>query len=327
MSADRKWAAIGITVTAIGVVATVWYMSLGDLHQAAVDLYTAGKISDEAFVARTSLLTSARLMPLFVMLIGLLSFLAYRQWTRVARIWRYAWPVLALLAAVAPLTAAALLGGDVLVGLLAIVPPLFIAYLLRSRLRLSLRTLVALPSHLRVVMASALQRRPWEYDFLEHLANDTTRCYSTGDAEPWSVRKVRNALSDGYAAAEAIFEHPPYHGDTVIEYAVTGIENDIREVWIEGGYAILERFDEYDGQRGEPTHFQPNTDNRVRFEVHTDGEAVWDHEIDDFRWFPLQVGPFHPQGGRLTVEFRTNALGKTSCNWAAWADLKLVECL
>ncbi len=170
-------------------------------------------------------------------------------------------------------------------------------------------------------------REAGEYDFIEHLNNDTTRCYSTGHAEPWSVRKVRNALSDGCVAAEAIFEHPPYHGDTVIEYAATGIETDRSEVWLEGRYAILERFDEYDGQLGEPTHFQPNTDNRVRFEVHTDGEAVWDHEIDDFRWFPVQLGPFHPRGGRLTVEFRTNALGETSCNWAAWADLKLVECI
>lgn len=324
MSADRKWAAIGITVTAIGVVATLWYMSLGDLHQAAVDLYTAGKISDEAFVARTSLLTSARLMPLFVMLIGLLSFLVYRQWTRVARIWSYAWPVLALLAAVAPLTAAALLGGDVLVVLLAIVPPLFIAYLLRSRLRLSLRTLVALPSHLRVVMASAFQRRPWEYDFIEHFRDNTVTDYSTGSAKGKVVKLVTDAVSVT-SLGRAIFEHPADQGETVIEYVITGIDPSVKALRLQGCYGIMEQFKDDDGNV-KSSQFPGTRGNIVRFKVRVNQGLLLQDDRSEFGWARIEGHePILPREGRLTLQLITNNMGDPSWNWAAWCGLKLVE--
>ena len=173
-------------------IAQIWYSSSLALYSVFVAVWVADKLPDAIFMTATACLAGALVTPIL-----------YWQRTRLALAWGLAWPLLATLVSLGLPALVALRRREILVILLAVVPPMFTAYLLRSRLRLSLTALVALPSHLRIVMASALQRRPWEYDFIEHLANDTTRCYSTGHAEPWSVRKVRNALSDGCVAAEA----------------------------------------------------------------------------------------------------------------------------
>jgi hypothetical protein len=339
VNADEKWL-VGIVIALLAL----YYPSVIGAYNIAANLHGRDKLPPRVWRASTVLFGIAMGLPavaaggflvysrgsltilLLAVVLGSVAIVLSWQHARTVAAWRHSWPPLVMLATLALVTIAVVRTRDLVVIVLSITTPLFAWYLLRDRFAVSLMTTATLFKELRARLGVPPSPSSWAYDFIQHLNDDTTRCYSTGHEEPWSIRRIRNALSDGDIAEDAIFEHPPYHGDAVMEYRITGIDPNLDELWIKGRYAILERFDEYDGTQGQITHFDPFSDNRVRFDVRVDGEAMWDHETSDLRWQTLEIGPFQPHAGRLTVEFRTNALGETSCNWAAWAALRLVAC-
>lgn len=294
-------------------IAQIWYSSSFALYGVFVALWVADKLPDAIFMTATACLAGALATPIL-----------YWQRTRLALAWGLAWPLLATLVSLGLPALVALRRREILVILLAVVPPMFTAYLLRSRLRLSLRTLVALPSHLRVVMASAFQRRPWEYDFIEHFRDNTVTDYSTGSAKGKVVKLVTDAVSVT-SLGRAIFEHPADQGETVIEYVITGIDPSVKALRLQGCYGIMEQFKDDDGNV-KSSQFPGTRGNIVRFKVRVNQGLLLQDDRSEFGWARIEGHePILPREGRLTVQLITNNMGDPSWNWAAWCGLKLVE--
>lgn len=315
-----------------------WCALAATMYGVTATLYVGGKMSSRSFRTTTRLFLSGIFFPIIVVLalflycqglyIGaLLVFIiagfclaVYWQreklviaWRYLAIVSRYIWPPLALVITIA-LPVAAVHLQNPLVIVLSMAFASCAVYLLSPHLG----------RHRQ--LWPAVRRKPWRYDFIEHLKDESTKRYielaRTPD-DPFLVYKVENARS-ATQIGEAIFEHPPHHGDGVIEFMIAGIDERVTGVRLEGSYGIMDRFKDRDGTPKEST-FQAESGNKVRFEIWVNRQKKWEDELADFGWRWVEKGPFEPQQGCLVVDLRTNAMDQTHCNWAAWRELKLVE--
>lgn len=161
----------------------------------------------------------------------------------------------------------------------------------------------------------------WSFQHGRHVA------FSTAAREGMVVKAVTHRRS-GEDLGTAIWQHPPGHGDAVIQYTVSDIDKLVMAVRLHGSFGIMEGFEDDDGQEkicGFPG--KEHEGNKVRFEVRVNEQTVLLQEKDTQGWSPIKHKDFFvPHLGFLIVEFRTNAMDDPHFNWAAWKDLKLVEC-
>lgn len=333
MSGDRKWVKVGIVVTATGVIAMIWYMILGDEQQALVDLYTAGKLSDDVFAAQRSLLLAARLLPVPLVGLVLIGLLVYCQRARLRKAmlyirigWRLIWPLLAATLAVAfPLLAVQRVPRPLAVPL-SIALLMLVLYVRAANLAEAVHLLRAALRRVATRVMSRRVRERWDYDLIRSFQDGRRVAFSTAAPEGMEVKAVTHRRS-GEELGTAILQHPPWQGDAVIQYTVSDIDKLVMAVRLHGSFGIMEAV-EKDGQ--EKICLFPGEQhegNKVRFEVRVNERTVLFQEKDTQGWSPIKHKDFLvPHLGFLILEFRTNAMDDPHFNWAAWKDLKLVEC-
>lgn len=337
MTGDDRWV-LPIVVTILAI----WYSSLIGLYRICTDLYTREKLSARPWKALTALFVVALAGPIAaafafflyfqrvftgvvsVLMMGAFACVLYWQRGRVASMWRYVWPVLIVLLTLGPLIVAAIHTREAVVGLLAVIPPLFASYLLRR----DLSQLASAATTFLAAAARAIRRRMkfrrWQYDFIEHFQDNTVTDYSTGSAKGKVVKLVTDAVSVT-SVGRAIFEHPADQGETVIEYVITGIDPSVKGLRLQGCYGIMEQFKDDDGNV-KSSQFPGTRGNIVRFKVRVNQGLLLQEDRSKFGWARIEGHePILPREGRLTVQLITNNMGDPSWNWAAWADLKLVE--
>ena len=333
MTGDDRW-----VLPIVVAILAIWYPCLIGLYHICTDLYTREKLSARPWKALTAVFVVALAGPIAaafvlflylqrvftgvvsVLMMGAFACVLYWQRGRVATIWRHVGPVLIVLLTLGPLFVAAIHTREAVVGLLAVIPPLFASYLLRR----DLSQLASAATTLLAAAARAIQRRRkvhrWQYDFIEHLYDETTEILTHGDI----VERIRNAKSGG-VLADAILEHPPGQNDTIIRYLIT-VDEAVDMLRVEGSYGILEQYEDEEGNL-QVSSFPSNTGNRVNFEVWANQRMIFQDDKEAFGWSPIHhEQTLRPVEGRLTIEFRTNAMDDPHFNWAAWSHLKLVEC-
>ncbi len=333
MTGDDRW-----VLPIVVAILAIWYPCLIGLYHICTDLYTREKLSARPWKALTAVFVVALAGPIagaFVLFLylqrvftGVVSVLMmcafacvlYWQRGRVATIWRYVWPVLIVLLTLGPLIVAAIHTREAVVGLLAVIPPLFASYLLRR----DLSQLASAATTFLAAAAGAIRRRMkfrrWQYDFIEHLQDETTEMLMHGGSV---VERIRNAKSGG-VLADAILEHPPAQNDTIIRYLIT-VDQAVDMLRLEGSYGILEQYEDEEGNL-QVSSFPSNTGNQVNFEIWANQRMIFQDDKEAFGWsFIHHEQTLRPVEGRLTIEFRTNAMGNPGWNWAAWGAPRLVE--
>jgi len=336
MAGDRKGILVGAVATVIVGMTTTWYMILVNSYQASVDLYTAGKISEQQFAARSTLFAALGLAPPILGGLALLGALLFWQRQRlrramrwVRRTWPYLWPPIALsIALLTPALVAYRRPGLVAISLAVAITAA--GYVVHSRARRFAETahvVHAAMARLAQRMKRAQKRPPYTYDLIEAFRRRQVAVYSTESPEGMVSRLVAYA-PNGKVMGSALWQHPPWKGDAILEYVVPPIDRSIAMVKLEGSYGILEGFLEDDGETklcGFPG--KDHERNTVRFEARINGCVILSDDLVAQEWRAIKhESAVIPYAGLLTVQLRTNANGDPHFNWAAWRDLRLVEC-
>lgn len=297
-------------------IAQIWYPCNCTLYAVAAAFWHGGELPDAGFALASLWLVIALLGPVL-----------YWQRTRMVRAWWVVWPLLVLAATLALVTIAALKTRDPILTIVAATTPLFAAHLLWNRIGLSLRAASGPLTRVRRMASRRGRSDLWEYHFIDHLNDETTTIYHTGhkrEDDPFLVYPVQDARSST-DMGPALFEHPPHDGDAVIDFHVAPIPERVPQVGIRGYYGIMDAFTDKNSVKKRTT-FEARAQNKVRFEIVVDDELVVRDDLSGFGWISVDKGPFQPHDRSLMVELKTNALGEAHCNWAAWGELKLVEC-
>lgn len=160
------------------------------------------------------------------------------------------------------------------------------------------------------------------YDFIDHFYDPTTERHADRAAHIRLLPKGESA----YTQRPAIFEHPPTEGDAVLTYHLRDIEGPSKQLGIELHIGIIDKvYDEITEALVDTSDFSSVRSNRIKFMVRLNGENILEEELYEHGWFRRKKGPISLQDDQLVIQFRTNAMGETRWNWAAWGEPKLVE--
>ncbi len=163
------------------------------------------------------------------------------------------------------------------------------------------------------------------YEFMAHFYDPSTQRHSDS---PDQIRLIERAEC-GYVYYPAVLEHPPEQGDAVLTYRLRGLPRAPTEFRLSFRYGVLDKlYDEPSGALIEESDFLTVEGNRVEFSIRIDGEEKFRSPCYGHVWSPIvEKGPLGAPHGDLTIEFRTNAMGQTRGNWAAWGNpiLQLIQ--
>lgn len=160
------------------------------------------------------------------------------------------------------------------------------------------------------------------YDFIDHFYDPTSERHADRAAHIRLLPKGEPA----YTQMPAIFEHPPTEGDAVLTYHLRGIKGTSKQLGIELHIGIIDKvYDEITEALVDTSNFSSVRSNRIKFMVRVNEENILEQELYEHGWFRRKKGPIPLRDDQLVIQFRTNAMGETRWNWAAWGEPKLVE--
>jgi hypothetical protein len=156
------------------------------------------------------------------------------------------------------------------------------------------------------------------YDFMEHFYDPSTERQADS---PEHIRLLEKAECSG-TPYPAIFEHPPKHGDAILTYRLRGLPLPPARFRLSFRYGVVDRlYEEPSGSLIGESDFLEVEGNQVVFSIRIDGKEIFRSPQFGHEWSPpIGEGPLEAPHGDLTVEFRTNAMGEPTGNWAVGAS-------
>jgi len=143
--------------------------------------------------------------------------------------------------------------------------------------------------------------RPWQFNFLEHLADADVR--ASHDRAGMEV-KVAEATVGG-ERRPALWQHPPVKGEAVVEFHVP-VPAGLQDLRLHCAIGIR------DGAQAE--------DRLVAFRIRVDGWQVWSRAAWPSAWEPVEVALPFQAGDVLRLTFATDGLGNHQWAWAVWGE-------
>lgn len=149
-------------------------------------------------------------------------------------------------------------------------------------------------------------RPVWVYDLIEHFGE--ARQAATHDPAGMEI-KVAPA-SCGGLVRQAIWQHPPAVGVSVLEYQfVVPHDVDVLKMRFAAGVR--------DGALLSP-------DNQVAFRVRVNGRILWSHLKGEVGWDSFVLDLPSLAGHEAVVQLITDPLGNSRWNWAVWGEPQIV---
>lgn len=323
MIRDHKWL-VGTVIGLVIATLTVWYPLVTARRDECVTLYTADKLPFDQYAACMSSSTALYGAPVLMLLVGGVAVVVWWRRRQFRVFWRHVWPPLALASAVALPVVAALRGSPALLAVMLAILSMCLLYLLSPALVQHRRLLRRVPAKVMARIAARKGQKPWKYDFIEHLYDESTKRCAAGHREGSVIKVVRKARS-GSEVRQALFEHPAAIGQSIVEYVIRDIDRRVTDLVLVGSYGILEQFTDEDDILW-TCEFPPNSGNKVRFELRANGKMLLQDDKIDFGWTPIEhKDAIEPEGGCVSVQFSTDGMGDPGWNWAGWSEIKLVE--
>ena len=142
----------------------------------------------------------------------------------------------------------------------------------------------------------------WVYDLIEHFHEAT----QSATVDPAGMEVKLAPASCGGVIRQAIWQHPPATGLSVIDYQVkVPMDADVLKlrfaVGVRDGAVLSE-------------------DNQVAFRIRVNGRPLWNHLKLDVGWENFIVDLPSLAGQDAVVQLITDALGNSRWNWAVWGE-------
>ena len=142
----------------------------------------------------------------------------------------------------------------------------------------------------------------WVYDLIEHFHEAT----QSATVDPAGMEIKLAPASCGGVIRQAIWQHPPATGLSVIDYQFrVPMAADVLKlrfaVGVRDGAVLSE-------------------DNQVAFRIRVNGRPLWNHLKPDVGWENFVVDLPSLAGQDAVVQLITDALGNSRWNWAVWGE-------
>lgn len=146
----------------------------------------------------------------------------------------------------------------------------------------------------------------WVYDLIEHF--HSARQAATQDPAGMEIKLA--PASCGGVVRQAIWQHPPATGMSVLEYQ-TLVPADLD--MLKFRFAVGVR----DGAL-------LSQDNQVAFRIRVNGRPLWDYLKGDVGWESFSIDFPTLAGQEAVIQLITDPLGNSRWNWAVWGEPQLV---
>ena len=146
----------------------------------------------------------------------------------------------------------------------------------------------------------------WVYDLIEHFHE----ARQAATANP-SLMEIKVApASCGGVIRQAIWQHPPVTGLSVLEYELqVPINIDLLKLRFATGVrdgALL------------------SEDNQVAFRIRVNGRPIWNHLRGEVGWESFNIDLPSLAGQEAVLQLITDPLGNSRWNWAVWGEPQVI---
>ncbi|MCO6450445.1 MAG: hypothetical protein J5I90_06610 [Caldilineales bacterium] len=146
----------------------------------------------------------------------------------------------------------------------------------------------------------------WLFDLIEHFHE--ARQAATADPAGMEIKLA--PASCGGVIRQAIWQHPPAVGMSVLEYQISvPMTIDLLKLRFAVGVrdgALL------------------STDNQVAFRLRVNGRQLWSHLKMDVSWESFTVELPSLAGQEAVLQLITDPLGNSRWNWAVWGEPQVI---
>lgn len=146
----------------------------------------------------------------------------------------------------------------------------------------------------------------WVYDLIEHF--HTASQAATHDPAGMEIKQA--PASCGGVIRQAIWQHPPATGMSVLEYQVQ-VPGDIDLLKLHGAVGVR------DGALLE-------ADNQVAFRVRVNGRPLWSRLKHEAGWESFSLDLPSLTGQDAVIQLITDPLGNSRWNWAVWGEPQVI---
>ena len=142
----------------------------------------------------------------------------------------------------------------------------------------------------------------WLYDLIDHFHE--ARQAATGDPTLMEIQPA--SASCGGVIRQAIWQHPPASGMSVLEYQFdVPLDIDVLQFRFAAGIrdgALL------------------SEDNQVAFRLRINGRPLWNHLKKEVGWESFTMELPSLAGQEVVLQLITDPLGNSRWNWAVWGE-------
>jgi len=146
----------------------------------------------------------------------------------------------------------------------------------------------------------------WLYDLIEHFHE----ARQAATIDPAGMEIKLGPASCGGVVRQAIWQHPPARGVSVLEYEIeVPAEVDLLKLRFAAGVR--------DGALLTP-------DNQVAFRVRVNSLPLWSHLKGETGWDTFTIELPSLAGQSMVLQLITDPLGNSRWNWAVWGEPQLI---